>query len=354
MNFFKLGHFSFLSFLFLLIIVVITLFKNVNTAYANTTAYVNFQTYVQSTNMINPTNILNTAGTGTSTNCLSFSCWSIRVSNPNVTGIPANATITSMSFQIFGTGGPGFIQVLMGENSTYCLTSPFVGDISTGSQSSNGFLTSSGFAFDNCVPNSFPATVSDLPNFFLEINAPKNDAPTPYAFINPVVSFTYTASTLTSTPTLTPTPTPTPTPIPRQIVFVHGITTSFRDVENGTSGFKSLLLASDGLPGKGYATKVFPYYQDRGYLNNTQQCDPQPTPDTNVGTLYTHPDSIGSNICDSQSAIAYNSASLDDFLSSLPSPVAIIDYSMGAAITRGWMTLAQSRANDSKIGRAHV
>src|SRR5260221_10655788 len=136
-----------------------------------------------------PTNILNTSGTGASTNsCTTSNCWSIRVSNPAVSGIPANAYITGVSFKIYGTGSGYYLQVLVGENNTYCLSSPYVGDILTTAESSNGYLTSSGANWGNCNnANSFPTTVSDLSNFFLQINAPRDDTVTPFTFINPQV-----------------------------------------------------------------------------------------------------------------------------------------------------------------------
>ena len=145
--------------------------------------------------------------------------------------------------------------------------------------------------------------------------------------------------------------TPTPTP-QRQIVFVHGIKTSFRDIKNGTGGFQSLLIE---LPNHNYNINFFQYYQDLGYQNqNGNGCDSQPAPDTNISPLYA-PSSNNTNkaidpkTCDSQSAIAYNSTGLYNFISTLSSPVAIINYSMGAPITRGWLTLAQNRQNDQTL-----
>ena len=187
----------FLSLIILLLLPFIFPSHKGNIAYADTStssAYFTFQNYVQSTNMTNPTNILNTSGTGASTNnCTTSNCWSIRVSNPAVSGIPANAYITGMSFKLYGTGTGYYIQVLMGENNTYCLSSPYVGDILTAPESSNGYLTSSGYVFGNCNnANSFPTTVSDLSNFFLQIEAPRDDTVTPFTLINPQVAFTYT------------------------------------------------------------------------------------------------------------------------------------------------------------------
>ncbi len=155
-------------------------------------------------------------------------------------------------------------------------------------------------------------------------------------------------------------PTPTPTPPKRQIVFVHGVKSSFRDIKFGTGGFKSLLVDNIGLPGNGYTVNFFSYYQDKGYFNpTTNLCnnfDPMPTPDENTGILYVPTPGannrvIDQNTCDSQSAAAYNATKLDDELSGYTSPVAIINYSMGATITRGWLTLAQKKQNDPTLNK---
>lgn len=135
----------------------------------------------------------------------------------------------------------------------------------------------------------------------------------------------------------------------RQIVFVHGIKTDSRAAQNcNNPGFQSIWCGSS------YENKVnyFSYYQDIAYKKDTGGCNPQPAPDTNTDPLYA-PDTssanraIDPNTCDSQSALAYNSTGLYNFLATLPSPVAIINHSMGAAITRGWMTLTMEREGDN-------
>jgi hypothetical protein len=72
-----------------------------------------------------------------------------------------------------------------------------------------------------------------------------------------------------------------------------------------------------------------------------------PLPNEATGKLHAS-GGINQNKCDSQSALAYNSAKLDDDLldlkrHNLTSSIAVINYSMGAAITRGWLTLEQSQ-----------
>ncbi len=145
-------------------------------------------------------------------------------------------------------------------------------------------------------------------------------------------------------------PKPPPT-ASRQIVFVHGIKASFRDIEQESGEFQSLIRAL-----RGYPRTVLHYYQDSGYQVQGGCSADSPSElqaNTNIGTLYAHPESIDPNICDSQSAIAYDSTRLDDMLSNLQSqssaPVTVIAYSMGAAAARGWMALAQSNPNDHTL-----
>ncbi len=206
-----------LKLLSLFVFLSLILLIKTHTAYAETSSSFRFQNYVQSINVVNPDNILNTSGPGASTSCLTFLCWSIRISNPNVSGIPDDAIITGARFVILGTGSGGYLQVLMGKNSTYCLRSIFVGDRSSVPRETNGALTNGSAAFFGCrSADGFPSTVSELPNFFLEITAPKSFTPIlPFAFINPLVAFDYILPvTPTPTPTLTSTPTPTQTPTP--------------------------------------------------------------------------------------------------------------------------------------------
>ncbi|MBI2443422.1 MAG: hypothetical protein HYV40_05980, partial [Candidatus Levybacteria bacterium] len=165
--------------------------------------------------MVNPADILNTSGAGASTNCLSALCWNIRVSNPDVSGIPENATITGARFTLLGTGSGGNLKVTVGRNSTYCRYPATVGDRSTTLKESNDFLTSGLIPFYICdSQDGYPISVDELPNFFLEITAPKNAPFLPFSFINPFIAFDYILPvTPTPTPTITQTPTPTPDPI---------------------------------------------------------------------------------------------------------------------------------------------
>jgi len=152
--------------------------------------------------------------------------------------------------------------------------------------------------------------------------------------------------------------TPTPTPPTRQIEFIHGLNTSYTVAQR-------CIDSVTGNPIKGFQTiwckspyennvKFFHYYQDIGYSEETTGCSAQPTPDTAISPLYAPSDNgtndvISSTTCDSQSATAYDATGLDDTLITRSSPVTIIDYSMGAAITRGWLTLAQSKPNDKTL-----
>lgn len=133
----------------------------------------------------------------------------------------------------------------------------------------------------------------------------------------------------------------------RQVMFVHGINGNVKDIQmcNGGEGFQTLLCDPSIHPNVHY----FTYYQDLGYKIKGDGCEPQPTPDTNTESLYPHPESISPDICDSQSAIAYNATKLDHDLLESSSPTAIIAHSMGATITRGWLTLAQSKQDDPTL-----
>jgi hypothetical protein len=136
--------------------------------------------------------------------------------------------------------------------------------------------------------------------------------------------------------------------VERQLIFVHGINKSAIDAQACLqAGFQSI-FCDGSLQDR---VHLFTYYQDRAYqLEDT--CDAQPAPNTTTGSLHTHPESISPDICDSQSAIAYNSTKLSDYISSLESleaPVAIMNYSMGAPITRGWLTLAQTTVGDNTL-----
>lgn len=105
--------------------------------------------------------------------------------------------------------------------------------------------------------------------------------------------------------------------------------------------------------------------QDRGYALDQGTADTatlpacdtaiMPAADTNTGPLAAHPSSLTTDACDSQAALAYSSTKLDDDLRNYVQPIALIANSMGGAITRGWLTLAQSReASAPDPGFDHV
>jgi len=149
------------------------------------------------------------------------------------------------------------------------------------------------------------------------------------------------------TPSISPSPIPSPTPTPsRNVTIIHGIKTSTLAFQNGTAGFKTLIDSFQNDPE--ITTTFFSYYQDLEYENGNS-CNPQPTPDTDTDPLHNHPESINPDICDSQSAIAYNSTKLYDQLTDQSLPTTIINYSMGAPITRGWLTLAQNKPGDTTL-----
>jgi len=138
----------------------------------------------------------------------------------------------------------------------------------------------------------------------------------------------------------------------RDVVFVHGIGSSFRDVQDCESDdlrFQTLLCD----PAIHKNVDYFPHYQDLGYRDKaTGTCaSDMPKANENTTPLVAHPESISPAICDSQAALAYSSTALDDELSKLQGPVAIINNSMGAAITRGWLAWAQdsSRPNSPNL-----
>ncbi|MCL5444687.1 MAG: hypothetical protein M1121_01305 [Actinobacteria bacterium] len=136
----------------------------------------------------------------------------------------------------------------------------------------------------------------------------------------------------------------------RTVVFVHGINGRFNQFEcrNLKGGFKAILLKICDNP---YAFNVLPfaYYQDMGYASSTgPPCSANggmPPPDQYTGLLYVDPNSISADICDSKGALAFSSAALDKELSNLPGPASVVANSMGAAIARGWLTIAWDDAH---------
>jgi len=145
----------------------------------------------------------------------------------------------------------------------------------------------------------------------------------------------------------------------REVVFVHGINQDSRLLQSARQGtapadnsFKDFL---DLVPGGNVV--IFSYYQDKGYTNQlTAQCA-TPAPDQSVGPLYVAPGGADSSaaVCDSKSAIAYNSTKLADELADPAltgtGPATVFAYSMGGAVARGWLTLSQARPSDPGLAK---
>src|SRR5205807_4867646 len=76
-----------------------------------------------------------------------------------------------------------------------------------------------------------------------------------------------------------------------------------------------------------------------------------PAADTQTGNLFVDSNAISSTICDSKSALAYDATKLDDDLAAeqaiSKSPTTVFAYSMGGAVTRGWLVLAQNRQSSN-------
>jgi hypothetical protein len=124
---------------------------------------------------------------------------------------------------------------------------------------------------------------------------------------------------------------------PRTVMFVHGINGDWNKVSEGQDWAKLTVPIRNA----GITPQIFEYYQDVGD-NGSTGCHTR-TPDTLTGGLYLDPRSVNPAICDSKSALAIDAAVLDDDLRSLTAPATVIANSLGGAITRGWLDLAQQR-----------
>jgi pimeloyl-ACP methyl ester carboxylesterase len=143
------------------------------------------------------------------------------------------------------------------------------------------------------------------------------------------------------------------TPPPRSLIFVHGINQNAAEVQASVSGqagtkdasFKALFdsFGDDNIA-------VFRYYQDKAYRQGNT-CPGMPAADTQTGNLFVDSNAISSTICDSKSALAYDATKLDDDLAAEQainkSPTTVFAYSMGGAVTRGWLVLAQNRQSSN-------
>jgi hypothetical protein len=129
------------------------------------------------------------------------------------------------------------------------------------------------------------------------------------------------------------------------ILFVHGINANAADIRAG-HGWNPLLDPTRARYGARNVF-IFDYYQDMGFqqfLTGQPPCAPGPSPDTKVGTLYLDPNfTANASPCDSKSNLAINAALLDDQLQTMPAHTTLIANSLGGAVTRGWLTLAQQR-----------
>ncbi len=146
----------------------------------------------------------------------------------------------------------------------------------------------------------------------------------------------------------------------RQYVFVHGIHgdyAKYKSAINNSSvngpNFASLLHSLHQLCPLEKNVHIFPYYHDIGYsiLNGTAgPCRAgTPTANINVGPLYLDPGSTSGNICDGNSALALDATALNNYIALKEAqhpgePITVLANSMGGAITRGWLRLAQAES----------
>ena len=142
----------------------------------------------------------------------------------------------------------------------------------------------------------------------------------------------------------------------RQYVFVHGIHGNYLDIQKaindhnpGGRNFASVLHSLLELCPSERNVDVFAYYHDLGdAYPGTFTCKPGTAPaDTNVGPLYLDPGSTGGNTCDGNGPLALDATALDQYIAFIESshpgaPITILANSMGGAVTRGWLRLAQS------------
>lgn len=145
----------------------------------------------------------------------------------------------------------------------------------------------------------------------------------------------------------------------RQIVFVHGINGNFAAIDGGNAnaGYAGLVGPLRGI----YSSRnvrIYPYYQDLGYALDPSadppQCGPGASaPDTRaVGVITVDTTGTSSTRCDSEGDMGLSATALDDTLKDLSASsgggsIAVIAHSMGGAITRGWLDLAQRQQDQT-------
>ncbi len=142
----------------------------------------------------------------------------------------------------------------------------------------------------------------------------------------------------------------------RQYVFVHGIHGNYLnfvhaiyDPKVGDPNFASILHSLHELCPSKKNVHIFAYYHDLGYaIPGTFTCKSgTPPPDTNVGPLYLDPGSTGGNTCNGNGALALDATALNQFIAGIKAthpgaPITVIANSMGGAVVRGWLRLAQA------------
>lgn len=142
--------------------------------------------------------------------------------------------------------------------------------------------------------------------------------------------------------------------VTRTVTFVHGINGNFRNFQcsNLSAGWVAILSLVCADPQ--FTEESFPYYQDLGYASPgaTPPCPEMPPPDQNTGILFVDPNSIDPNICDSKGALAFSGAALQAHLAGLGTPDTVLANSMGGAIARGWLALAQASGSDPSLAHA--
>ncbi len=143
----------------------------------------------------------------------------------------------------------------------------------------------------------------------------------------------------------------------RQIAFVHGINGNSAAIAAGVD-YGGLINPLRSI----YAPQnvhIIPYYQDLAYALDPTADPPQcgsgaPAPDTRaVGVITVDTASTTSSQCDSESDLGLDATALDDDLKGYASSdgsggsITVIAHSMGGAITRGWLDLAQRQQDQT-------
>lgn len=150
-----------------------------------------------------------------------------------------------------------------------------------------------------------------------------------------------------------------PPPVPnavsatgRTVVFVHDFAASYFDYLP-LGRFAAGL--TDPLRKSGYSVAVFQEFQDTGFATADGKCDGTlhpPGPELSFQALIPVDPSnsrIYDSRCDSQGDLGLNASKLETDLLTMQAPVTVVGYSMGGAIVRGWMSLAQRASSDGTV-----